>query len=143
MLSAVKAFRASAGVRISVVIATLLSWIVLSNHCALGGMSNTPAAHQCCAKKTTPAKEDGGRSGDRVILCCKTMRATITESHWSIELPCASAPLPFGRSLDRDTYPELLATAEKPATGPPDSGGYITSVLLKHSLPALAPPIAA
>jgi len=125
-----------------VVIATLLSWVVLSNHCALGGMNNTPAAHQCCAK-SAPAQNDSDRDGGRVMECCKTIRATVADGQFAIQSPESLIPLFAEFATDLGILPAAATLPARPATGPPDSGGFLTTVLLKHSLPALAPPIAA
>ena len=140
--ASVKAFRANTRVRIAVVIATLLSWVVLFNHCALGGMNRSPSAHQCCGK-SAPAQNDGNHDGGRVMECCKTIRATVADGHFAVQAPESPFPLP----AEFSSASEILRGANIPlvplATGPPDSGGFFTTVLLKHSLPALAPPIAA
>jgi hypothetical protein len=71
----VKALRASTFNRLFIVAIMLLSWLVITNHCALGLMTRGGPAHAHCHA----AKSDhGGNSpGDRMQECCRAIKASL------------------------------------------------------------------
>jgi hypothetical protein len=123
-----------------------VSWLAVSNHCALGlGAIETHSsdavsaqAHDCCASgvpgQTNPAK-------DPVTPCCKTLQALSVSPAKSFE---ARVTIFFGDPLACST-PTIATPRFAPVayrflnTGPPDGKSFAESVL-QRSLLAHAPP---
>ncbi len=122
-----------------------LSWLSISNHCALG-LANaeghepkTISAHDCCATDlpATPQPAD-----DSATPCCKDLRAVALTLEKS---PVASAAFSVGVPLD---FVLLLVAAPRPLplagrfldNGPPQSRSFAEAVL-QRSLLAHAPPV--
>jgi len=127
--------------RSSIVAITLLAWLSISNHCALGALEGGKAAvaHTSChggagAPTKTPAKGEASP-------CCKTLRATLST--------LAKAPSVSGNSgFSFDAYfacplsflDEFRANrARELDTGPPVARSFAESVL-QRSILAHAPP---
>ena len=65
-------------IRISVVLTTIVAWLSISNHCAVGAMvaakTQSPMAQMHChGSQPAPSKN----SGDEEMPCCKVLRATL------------------------------------------------------------------
>lgn len=130
-------------IRMSVVLTTIVAWLSISNHCALGSLvaAKTQCAMaqmHCHASQPSPAK----KSSEEEMPCCKVLRATLAkdptvdpgfikfaqptdypkavESVWSSSLPHAV----IGNELD---------------TGPPFVSSF-AELILQRSLFAHAPP---
>ncbi len=123
-----------------------ISWLAISNHCALGLAtieshgSEAVTAHDCCAGEM-PAKPKPAK--DRNAPCCKTLRATsaIAKAWQAGDLTLASAPVDFPSAILN--APLAPKTARRPLdTGPPGVGSFAESVL-QRSLLAHAPPFLA
>jgi hypothetical protein len=71
-----KAIRTSLISRCLIVAVTLLSWLVVTNHCALGQIQGASAAHAHCHA----AKGDQGKKtpGDGMRECCRAIKASLT-----------------------------------------------------------------
>ena len=123
-----------------------LSWLAVSNHCALGlaaietnsSDAVSAPAHDCCASgvagQPKPAK-------DPATPCCKTLQALSVSPAKSFE---ASVTIFFGRPLACST-PTIATPRVAPIayrflnTGPPGGKSFTESVL-QRSLLAHAPP---
>jgi hypothetical protein len=120
-----------------------VSWLAVSNHCALGLSAieahdaDGVAEHDCCASDV-PAQPKPAK--DSAAPCCKTLRAlSVTPVHAFN----ASATIAVGAPLD---FATILAPP-RPAvaayqfldTGPP-GGRTFAEVVLQRSLLAHAPP---
>jgi len=125
-------------------ILAVISWLALSNHCALGlalveNHGNEEAsAHDCCAS-TIPSHPEPARQSS--TPCCKTLRIV---SVAPAEAPAWNAICLPGASDD------LLAILAKPPafsgasylfvdTGPPEVATF-AEIVLQRSLLAHAPP---
>jgi hypothetical protein len=133
-------------VRISVVLATIVAWFSISNHCALGALiaSQThfaAAPMHCHGSQSAPPK----KSGDEDMPCCKVLRATVTanvQTPVTEESGLAAAQSLFISallSLD-DGYVQPLP--EEIDTGPPFLSSF-AELILQRSLLAHAPPVLA
>jgi len=122
-----------------------VSWLAVSNHCALGlaaiethsSDAVSAQAHDCCASEVPgqpkPAK-------DPATPCCKTLQAISVSPAKSFE---ARVTIFFGGPLACST-PTIATPCVAPAcrflnTGPPDGKSFAESVL-QRSLLAHAPP---
>jgi hypothetical protein len=59
----------------------LMSWLVLTNHCALGMMKPTPKAsaeHACCQSHDS-SRPDEPKPDAPQLNCCKTVKATASQ----------------------------------------------------------------
>jgi hypothetical protein len=133
-------------IRISVVLTTVVAWLSISNHCAVGGMvaakTQSPMAQMHChGSQPSPSK----KSSDEEIPCCKLLRATITSGSNIVGaaskdfLPIQSwivAELIFADEAQFHRTPQELNT------GPPFAGSFAESVL-QRSILAHAPPLLA
>src|SRR5438876_8461029 len=65
-------------IRISVVLTTIVAWLSISNHCAVGGLiaktNSAVAPMHCHGNQPTPSK----KSSEEEMPCCKLLRATVT-----------------------------------------------------------------
>lgn len=115
-----------------VVLLCLVSWFVVSNHCALAALAKAPVhAEGCCAKKA-PSEKDS-------TVCCKTLQTTesvaftlatpllvaVAESNLT---PLSFFPLPAGG--------ECLSAIR--VADPPSVGATVLDAKRCH--PAFAPP---
>ncbi len=125
--------------RIVIVAMTLSGWFVLSNHCALGRMAQTPRAqkeHACCHNvEPEPAKQpaDG-------VQCCKSLHAVMPEGVKDASL---TPPTFVVAILEAPLH--LEAQAEKAVvvasdTGPPPRAASFSELVLHRSLRSHAPP---
>jgi hypothetical protein len=123
-----------------------ISWLAISNHCALGRAASEShetealAEHDCCAGEL-PAKPKP--AGNPNAPCCKTLRATmaLAKSFRAGEVRLAGAPVEFPPALlDK---PRTFHLARRSLdTGPPGTSSFAESVL-QRSLLAHAPPFVA
>jgi hypothetical protein len=129
--------------RVATVAVSILAWLSISNHCALGALEHPtkagmPACHQRCSD-STPAK-DKKPSGEAV--CCKLLRATLAKTNNSAGYDASAfvlhqhflASLFFGDNVQPASLPEELDT------GPPFAASFAESVL-QRSILAHAPPL--
>ena len=135
-----KALRASLFSRLLVVAVTLLSWLVITNHCALGLMQGAGAEHAHCHA----AKSDDGKNapGDGMRECCRAIKASLTAKS-SVQFDASQFQLEVYAIL-----PAMSAPTVKPALGifldhgPPRAASFAEIVLqqslLSHAPPALA-----
>src|SRR5438552_19076095 len=65
-------------IRILVVLTTIVAWLSISNHCAVGGLiaktNSAVAPMHCHGNQPTPSK----KSSEEEMPCCKMLRATLT-----------------------------------------------------------------
>jgi hypothetical protein len=139
----VKAFRASPISRCLVVAVMLLSWLVVTNHCALGGMLAKTA---CSATHTHchAAANDSGKKapGDGMRECCQTIKASLADR---AEFDFAAAAFQFQVAA-------IFSVIVAPVTnsvpglyrdhGPPRASSF-AEIVLQRSLLSHAPPILA
>jgi hypothetical protein len=127
--------------RFVVVLFTLLAWVSISNHCALGGLIVTKtqsarAVMHCHGNQPSPSK----KSSEEEMPCCKVLRATITGEAKIVEVASKDF-LPIQSWI----VAELVFAAETQLppleldTGPPFADSFAESVL-QRSLLAHAPP---
>jgi hypothetical protein len=121
-----------------------ISWLAVSNHCALGlatigaHQSEAALAHDCCASEI-PAQPKPAK--DPTTPCCKTLPALSVSPAKSFE---ASAPAFVGAPLvfvTTTVAPPRISTVAHwfLDTGPPRARSFAESVL-QQSLLAHAPP---
>jgi hypothetical protein len=136
----VKSLRASSLTRLTVVAVMLLSWLVITNHCALGQMMRATAAHAHCHA----AKNDDGKRApsDGVRECCRAIKASLAG-----QKECGFDASQF--QLHVYAIVGLMsASAVKPAPsifldhGPPRAESF-AEIVLQRSLPSHAPPVLA
>ena len=136
----VKALRASLFSRLLVVAVMLLSWLVITNHCALGLMQGAGTEHAHCHA----AKSDDGKNapGDGMRECCRAIKASLAS-----QKECQFA----GSQFQPRVYAvvELIcAPVEKPVAGfsldhgPPRAVSF-AEIVLQRSLLSHAPPFLA
>ena len=121
-----------------------ISWLAVSNHCALGlaavGMHQRAAvsAHDCCASEV-PAQPKPAK--DPATPCCKTLQALSVSPAKSFEVSVTTfvrGPLVF--STPTIATPRAAPVAHRFLdTGPPGGKTFAESVL-QRSLLAHAPP---
>lgn len=127
----------------TVVALAVISWLTLSNHCALGLATGDPHSgigvpkHDCCASDVPTHQNRGEQSGNP---CCKTLpvvsisvaKAFVGPGHGLVVKPVVPAIM-----LDLADTIEL--TARFLDTGPPEKTAFAETVL-QQSLQAHAPP---
>lgn len=123
--------------RLLVILATILSWLAVSNHCALAALSPLPSATESCPMHPQPEKQ----KNDSGLICCKILRAPSAPA-----LVKAVAPVQLLDLLAGDLWTAISSrdALEPPHslvcdTGPPGLGSFAESVL-QRSLRAHAPP---
>ncbi len=130
----------------AVTVLAMVSWLALSNHCALGLATGDPhpgigaPQHDCCASDVANQPKPAKKSTNP---CCKTLQAV------SISLAAKAFLGPKDQLLTKPiALPALLAfdraepnklTARFLDIGPPDKTTFAETVL-QRSLPAHAPP---
>jgi hypothetical protein len=125
---------------LSVTVLTLVAWLSISNHCALGALESarTATSHASChGSASAPAKVP---AKDQPAPCCKLLRATLVQS---IQVEAQNY---FIDSLQlwyevAVVFPEQLHGPQsfELDTGPPFSTSFAESVL-QRSILAHAPP---
>lgn len=138
---ALNAIRTNRALRIVAVIATLMGWFVLSNHCALGGIGSRVGAkrpHECCHSDTSqPAKEPTDHEG--MMGCCKSLHALAPDGAKLTDVPpafVAGAIVAFGLTRDAQPQAEVVPFGD---TGPPRVASF-SELVLHRSLRSHAPP---
>src|SRR5687767_13659765 len=137
--SVVAYFRSHSACRVAMVAVMLLSWFVITNHCALGLMGVAPAAqtaHACCHKNDAPAKE----APKAPFECCGAIKASLTDN--------AAAKIDGLKVAFELAVTIVLANVETLAGAPafscehgPPPGLSFAELVLQRSLPSHAPPI--
>jgi hypothetical protein len=127
--------------RTVIVAMTLVSWLVISNHCALGRMMNSPRAksqHACCLNgkpETPPANDKQG------LPCCKSVRALVPDCakliEWMTEFNTAFVEA--ASAYEAQTLSSLVLAGD---TGPPRARSF-SELVLHRSLRLHAPPCVA
>jgi hypothetical protein len=123
-----------------------ISWLAVSNHCALGlaaienhGTEAVAEQHDCCASDvpTTPRP-----AKNPATPCCKTLRATTASFAKTYQVQLTVLPKPtleFIAVLVTEP-PRLSLALHTLDTGPPGEQTFAESVL-QRSLLAHAPPV--
>ena len=140
----VKAIRASFWVRVFVVVVTMMGWVVLSNHCALGGMANRlhGGAHSCCAK-TESTSHQAPTKCPPVMECCKTMRAVVPDVVQVNQPAVWAVVLTFAEALFLFPTPPVDSASAFADSGLPDRASTFSELVLQQSLLSHAPPVSA
>jgi hypothetical protein len=130
-------------IRISVVLTTVVTWLSISNHCAMGAVvavrmqPSTPM--HCHGSQPSPSK----KSGNEEMPCCKVLRATVA-SQGKIVQGASKDFLPIANWIIAQVIfadeAQLHRVPGKLDTGPPFAGSFAESVL-QRSILAHAPPI--
>ena len=130
--------------RLITVMLAAISWLALSNHCALGLAmvanhgTEEVSTHDCCTS-TTPSQPEPTKKS--AAPCCKTLQivsvAPTEAPPWKpIGLPGASID-PLGTILELPGFP--VSSHLFLDTGPPKAGTFAETVL-QRSLLSHAPP---
>jgi hypothetical protein len=131
-------------IRISVVLTTIIAWLSISNHCAVGAMvaAKTPspmAQTHCHGSQPAPSK----KSGDEEMPCCKMLRATLASQAKIVQVASKDF-LPLQNRIVAEVIFADAAQLHRPPqeldTGPPFAGSFAESVL-QRSILAHAPPV--
>jgi hypothetical protein len=130
-------------IRVSIVVVTIVAWLSISNHCAVGALvtakTQSPTAQMLChGNQPSPSK----KNGDEEIPCCKVLHATV------VKYPTVMSDLTkFGQPTD---YPKVVDSvwsswlphagiANELDTGPPFVRSF-AELILHRSLFSHAPP---
>lgn len=140
------ALRTNQTLRLALVVAMLLGWVVLSQRCALGQLLKAQQAaavqHGCCAK-SQPQPAEAPQKGGPGAECCQALHALVPDG---AKLPdasiTASAPLPREWMFAALETMASARTATTCAGPPPDVPGFV-ELVLHRSLRAQAPPLLA
>jgi hypothetical protein len=133
-------------IRISIVLTTIVAWLSISNHCAVGAMvaaKTQPSMAQMHCHGTQPAPSK--KSGDEEMPCCKVLRATLAGQGKIVQVASKDF-FPIQRWIVAEIIFADEAQLHRPAqeldTGPPFAGSFAESVLqrsiLAHAPPSLA-----
>jgi hypothetical protein len=130
-------------VRVSIVVVTIVAWLSISNHCAVGALvtakTQSPVAQMHChGDQPSPAKKEGGKE----MPCCKVLRATIAKDRSMVQDPVMSAqPIQYPAVVEI-----LLFSSSQPSgisnefdTGPPFALSF-AELIFQRSLFSHAPP---
>ena len=130
-------------IRISVVLTTIVAWLSISNHCAIGAMvaakTQSPMAQMHChGSQPSPSK----KSNKEELPCCKVLRATLAGQGKIVQVASKDF-LPISKRIVAQVIfadeAQLRRVPEELNTGPPFAGSFAESVL-QRSLLAHAPP---
>ena len=139
----VKALRASCFSRCLLVAVMLLSWLVVTNHCALGFMQAALSAKGEHAHCHARANDDGQKApADGMRECCRVIKASLA-SKTDFQFEAAQLQLHAFLLLDVLCAPEGdSAPAFIHDYGPPRAISFAEAVLqrslLSHAPPSLA-----
>lgn len=128
--------------RTVVVAITLIGWLVLANHCALGlatQRAELKKEHQCCHNGSSlPSQKPlDGRQG---LNCCKSLHLVAPETAKLVVLKLAlfaNAPVAWIEHRNFESSAVLVATGD---TGPPSRVLSFSELVLHRSLRSHAPP---
>ena len=129
--------------RVLTVALMLVSWLVVTNHCALG-MMKTPVAgeeHAHCHSGKTPAGKDAPNG---LRECCKTVNGAPLPTKAEVKFDASKVQVEVVALLSAlDCLPvEPALSALIHDHGPPRFGSF-AELVLQHSLLSHAPPLAA
>jgi hypothetical protein len=131
-------------IRTSVALTTIVAWLLISNHCAVGAMiaakTRAPMTQMHChGSQPSPSK----KSSEEEMPCCKVLRATLagqgkivkvaSEDFLSIQNWIVVQIVFADKAQSHCAIQEL-------DTGPPFAGSFAESVL-QRSVLAHAPPV--
>ncbi|MEO6787114.1 MAG: hypothetical protein ABI318_13365 [Chthoniobacteraceae bacterium] len=140
-----KFIRTNSVVGILVALITLLGWLALSNHCALGLMAKTAAAHEehSCCHNGKPESTNAPGHASPSPECCKSLHA-VTPAE--AKLPATFAPvlamLPSAWIIALDAQVPAESASAADNGSPPDVPNF-TELVLHRSLRSHAPPLIA
>lgn len=136
--------RTSRILRTVLVAVTFLGWFVLSNHCALGRMTQSAPvekAPSCChSVAPKPVKEPA--NGDQCAHCCQSLHAVMPGVAKAADpMPPMSiiVVLPLLLTLEASTDEAVLIASD---SGPPRAASF-SELVLHRSLRSHAPPFLA
>ncbi len=113
----------------------LIGWMLASNHCGLSGLyfaKSEQAAHSCCHDESAPAPV-------HMTMCCDSLSAPLPTVAVAPDVALGELFSAYFAVLE--ILPQVeLAPVILDSTGPPGSP-YFLSVVLKRSMPSLAPPV--
>ncbi len=136
-------YRRCRAFRSLVVAVSIVAWVSISNHCALGGLIATKAQSavapmHCHGNQPSPPN----KSGEEEMPCCKMLRATVTSEAKIVQVasqdfvPIQSwiaADLIFANEI------QLRCDSDELDTGPPFARSF-AELILHRSVFAHAPP---
>ena len=129
-------------IRLAVVLTTIVAWLSISNHCAVGALvvakaQSAPRMH-CHGSQPLPSK----KSSDGEMPCCKVLRATLASQGEILQVAnkdfLAIRSWIVAQIIFADE-PQSHHVANELDTGPPFAGSFAESVL-QRSILAHAPP---
>lgn len=138
-----KAFRTPTISRFLVVAVMLLSWFVITNHCALARIAAQMTSRgeaECCHKKGQAPEKEG--PCQKMAQCCQAVKASLSGKA-EVKFDTAKIQIPYFAILQ-----VLAVQTAQPAQelvfdhGPPRAVSFAESVL-QRSLLSHAPPFAA
>jgi hypothetical protein len=114
----------------------LLSWLVVTNHCALGRMQGGNAGHAHCHA----AKNDDGKKApeDGMRECCRAIKASLS-SHGEFKCDASQLPLQIVATPQLYAAPLVEASGILLDHGPPRAASF-AEIVLQRSLLGHAPP---
>jgi hypothetical protein len=138
MLQAIRQHRS---VRVAAVVAALLAWVAMSNHCVLAAFASAHGrtqGHHCC-ERTTPPEQPPAPAP---LQCCKSLQVLVPETAKLTVLQLAAGLLPVWlAAFDADAESGMCAAHCD--IGPPLDSPTFVELVLHRSLPSLAPPLRA
>ena len=129
-------------IRLAVVLTTIVAWLSISNHCAVGALvvakaQSAPRMH-CHGSQPLPSK----KSSEEEMPCCKVLRATLAGQGKTVQVTSKDF-LPIQTWIIAQIIfadePQSHHVANELDTGPPFAGSFAESVL-QRSILAHAPP---
>jgi hypothetical protein len=122
------------------ILLTLLAWLSISNHCALGGLigpkTSAMAQMHCHGNQPLPSK----KSSEEEMPCCKMLRATITSEAKIVEFASKNfVPIQDWIVAELISAVETQLSPLELDTGPPFVSSF-AELILQRSLFAHAPP---
>ena len=130
-------------IQISIVLTTVVAWLSISNHCAVGALAAAKTQSQmaqmhCHGSQPSPAKKDGGKE----MPCCKVLRATIAKDRSIVQDPVTLAqPIQYPAVVEILLFSSLQPSgiSNEFDTGPPFVSSF-AELILQRSLFSHAPP---
>ena len=128
-------------IRFAIVLTTMVAWLSISNHCALGGLitktDSAVAPMHCHGNQPAPSK----KSSQEETPCCKMLRATLTSEAKVVKVATETfLPIQYWVVAELIFARETQLSPLEIDTGPPFAGSFAESVL-QRSVLAHAPPV--
>jgi hypothetical protein len=129
--------------RTSMVLVAVVSWVTISNHCALAAFASerSPSQTDCCPHHADPAKQ---QKQPDVQPCCRILRAIV--AHPAKNPTCRAIDIPRADLASAELIifapPKISVKPNALDTGPPGAFSFAELILqrsiLSHAPPSLA-----